>query len=243
MSFFNNLFANSAPAQSTAQAQTPAGATTPTPVPANGDAPSSAAATSVANTTQTGINPQNPLDWLMANADNNANGQTGQAPTLDIPQDTLAAVAKSIDFSKHIPQEALVALQGGDMSQLGVILNSALQAQYATIMQHSAAVTNKFVGDRVSYEGAQNQQLMRNNIVDSSLKIQSLHPVAQQMFRATAKQLATKFPDATPADIEEQTWGMMEQLGSQFNRTGQQQAAAIKASEVNWDEYGNFDSN
>ena len=239
MSFFANMFSAAAPAASAAPTQSAAPAQ-PTAVTPGGDAPSSAAATSVATTTQTGVNPQNPLDWLMANADNNGNGQTGQAPTLDIPQDTLATVAKSIDFSKHIPQEALAALQAGDMSQLGVILNSALQAQYATIMQHSAAVTNKFVGDRVSYEGTQNQQLMRNNIVDSSLKIQNLHPVAQQMFRATAKQLATKFPDATPSDIEEQTWGMMEQLGSQFNRTGQQQAAAAKASEVNWDEFGSF---
>ena len=89
MSFFANMFstgAPAAPAQSAAPAQ-------PTPVPTEGNQPSSAAATTVATTTTAAVNPQNPLDWLMANADNNANGQTGQVPTLEIPQDTLNTVA------------------------------------------------------------------------------------------------------------------------------------------------------
>lgn len=69
MSFFANMFSATAPAAAAAPAQ-------PTNVTPGGGAPSSAAATSVATTTQTGVNPQNPLDWLMANADNNGNGQT-----------------------------------------------------------------------------------------------------------------------------------------------------------------------
>lgn len=225
--FFSNLFATQ-PAQPAVAPTTPA------------VAPASKATTAAATTTATATNPQNPLDFLMAVSNNKPNDSTGQAPELSFPQETLAKVAQSMDYSKHIPQEALQALQAGDMSQLGVILNSALQAQYQTIMQHQAAVTNKFVADHAQYAGQQQQQTMRSSIVDSSLQIQNLHPIAQEMFRSTAKKLAGQYPDASPADIEQQTWVMMESLGNQFNRTAQQQQTAQKASEVNWDEFGGF---
>lgn len=231
--FFSNLFAN--------QAAAPAAVAPTTPAPgAEAVAPSSAATTVVDSGTVSATNPQNPLDFLMSVSQNKPNDSMGQAPELSFPQDTLAKVAQSMDYSKHIPQEALQALQSGDMSQLGVILNSALQAQYQTIMQHQAAVTNKFVADRAQYDGKQQQQAMRSNIVDSSLQIQNLHPMAQEMFRSTAKKLAGQYPDATPADIESQTWVMMESLGNQFNRTAQQQQVATKASEVDWDKFGGF---
>lgn len=231
--FFSNLFAN--------QAAAPAAVAPTTPAPGTeAVAPSSAATTAVDSGTVSATNPQNPLDFLMSVSQNKPNDSMGQAPELSFPQDTLAKVAQSMDYSKHIPQEALQALQSGDMSQLGVILNSALQAQYQTIMQHQAAVTNKFVADRAQYDGKQQQQAMRSNIVDSSLQIQNLHPMAQEMFRSTAKKLAGQYPDATPADIESQTWVMMESLGNQFNRTAQQQQIATKASEVDWDKFGGF---
>lgn len=232
--FFSNLFATQAAAPAAV-----APATTQAPG-TEAVAPTSAATTAVDSGTASATNPQNPLDFLMSVSNNKPNDSMGQAPELSFPQDTLAKVAQSMDYSKHIPQEALQALQSGDMSQLGVILNSALQAQYQTIMQHQAAVTNKFVADRAQYDGKQQQQAMRSNIVDSSLQIQNLHPMAQDMFRSTAKKLASQYPDATPADIESQTWVMMESLGNQFNRTAQQQQVATKASEVDWDKFGGF---
>ena len=232
--FFANLFANQAAAPAAV-----APATTQAPG-TEAVAPTSAATTAVDSGTTSATNPQNPLDFLMSVSQNKPNDSMGQAPELSFPQDTLAKVAQSMDYSKHIPQEALQALQSGDMSQLGVILNSALQAQYQTIMQHQAAVTNKFVADRAQYSEKQQQQAMRSNIVDSSLQIQNLHPMAQEMFRSTAKKLASQYPDATPADIESQTWVMMESLGNQFNRTAQQQQIATKASEVDWDKFGDF---
>jgi hypothetical protein len=230
-SFFANLFASQS---------APAAPATPTAVPTTPVTATPAVTTAVDNATGTATNPQNPLDFLMAVSQNKPNDSVGQAPELSFPQETLAKVAQSMDYSQHIPQEALQALQGGDMSQLGVILNSALQAQYQTIMQHQAAITNKFVADRSQYDGQQQQQAMRSNIVDSSLQIQSLHPMAQEMFRSTAKKLASQYPDAPPKDIEAQTWAMMESLGNQFNRTAQQQQQAVKASEVDWDQFGGF---
>ena len=64
--------------------------------------------------------------------------------------------------------------------------------------------------------------------------------MAQDMFRSTAKKLAQQYPNASPKDIQDQTWTMMESLGSQFNRTQQNQVAAQKASEVDWDKFGGF---
>lgn len=230
--FFSNLFAS--------QAAAPATTTAAMPSPTGAPAPATQVDTTTVANTNTAINPQNPLDFLMTVSQNTANGQTGQAPSLSIPQETLANVANTIDYSQHIPQEALAALQAGDMSQLGTILNSALRAQYQTIMQHQSAITDKFVSDRSVYDQQNAQSQMRTSIVESSLDINQLHPMAQDMFRSTAKKLAQQYPNASPKDIQDQTWTMMESLGSQFNRTQQNQVAAQKASEVDWDKFGGF---
>lgn len=231
MSWLNNLFSGQAPAAQQAPATTAA--------PANGGQQASPEATQqVQQQTNTATNvSNNPLDLFMQLGQNNGNGQQGQAPQFDIPQDTLATVAKQLDYSKAIPQEALQKLQSGDMSALGDILNSALQAQYMTMMQQMPKLTQAYVDNRISHDRQSFQSDVRSQVVENSLNIKDLHPVAQTMFRDTAKKLAAQYPDANPQEIEQQTWQLMETLGGQFNRTAQTQQKAQKASEVNWDEF------
>lgn len=238
MSWLNSLFSGTAPQQTQQPAPTgqPPAANPGVETPQNGPAAQQVAA-NVQQTTQTAQTSANPLDILSVLGQNNANSQTSQAPSLSIPQDTLSKIAQSIDYSKAIPQEALQQLQQGDMSALGTILNSALQQQYVTLMEHQSAITNKFVQDRLAHEQGNLQQAMRGNIVDSSLNIQDLHPTAQAMFRDVAKGFARQYPEATPQDIEQRTWEVMENLGNQFNRTQKQQAKAQTAAEVDWDKY------
>ena len=231
MSWLNNLFAGQAPAAQQAPAATQA--------PANGGQQASPEATAQVQqqTTAATTVSNNPLDLFMQLGQNNGNGQQGQAPQFDIPQDALATVAKQLDYSKAIPQEALQKLQSGDMSALGDILNSALQAQYMTMMQQMPKLTQAYVDNRISHDRQSFQSDVRSQVVENSLNIKDLHPVAQTMFRDTAKKLAAQYPDANPQEIEQQTWQLMETLGGQFNRTAQVQQKAQKASEVNWDEF------
>lgn len=231
MSWLNNLFSGQAPAASQAPATTAA--------PVNGGQQASPEATEQIQqqTAAATTVPQNPLDLFMQLGQNNGNGQQGQVPQFSIPQDALANVAKQLDYSKAIPQEALQKLQSGDMTALGEILNSALQAQYTTMMTQMPQLTQAYVDNRMQYDRQNLQSDMRNQVVESSLNIKDLHPVAQTMFRDTAKKLAGQYPDASPQDIEQQTWQLMENLGNQFNRTAQTQQKAQKASEVNWDEF------
>ena len=231
MSWLNNLFSGQAPAAQQAPATTAAPAT-------GGQQASPEATQQVQQQTTAATNvSNNPLDLFMQLGQNNGNGQQGQAPQFDIPQDALATVAKQLDYSKAIPQEALQKLQSGDMSALGDILNSALQAQYMTMMQQMPKLTQAYVDNRISHDRQSFQSDVRSQVVENSLNIKDLHPVAQTMFRDTAKKLAAQYPDANPKEIETQTWQLMETLGSQFNRTAQTQQQAQKASEVNWDEF------
>lgn len=235
MSWLNNLFAGQAPAAQAAPTQQPQATQVHQPSP---EATQQAQQQTNGATVNTQANvPQNPLDLFMQLGQNNGNGQQGQAPQFDIPQDTLATVAKQLDYSKAIPQEALQKLQSGDMSALGDILNSALQAQYMTMMQQMPKLTQAYVDNRISHDRQSFQSDVRSQVVENSLNIKDLHPVAQTMFRDTAKKLAAQYPDANPKEIETQTWQLMETLGSQFNRTAQTQQQAQKASEVNWDEF------
>lgn len=237
--FFSNFFGGTPAAAPAAQSAAPA-QTNPGDQPANGGNPPAAVTNAVATQTATAANPQNPLDFLMALGQNTQNAKPDSPPSLSIPQDTLANISKSIDYSKHIAPESLQKLQAGDMTGLAEILNSTLQAQYQTIMHHNSTLTDKFVNDRLAHDRKSLQQTVRADIVDSSLKISDLHPVAQGMFRQIAKQLAGEYPEANPSEIEEQTWVALEQLGNQFNRTGKKEQAATKASEVDWDKFGEF---
>lgn len=187
--------------------------------------------------TQVAQQQENPLDLLMQLGQNGGNGQQGQAPSFNIPQDTLTKVAQSMDYSKAISPEDLAALQQGDVSKLGNILNSALQMQYQTIMGQMSQLTDVFVGNRLQHEQSNLQSSVRGQLVENSIQLKDQHPLAQRMFKDTAKQLAQQFPDATVQDIEQRTWALMESLGKQFDRTGQQQVKAQKASEVDWDEF------
>lgn len=236
MSWLNNLFTGQqAPAAQAAPTQQPQANQVHQPSP---EATQQVQQQTTAATVNPQANvPQNPLDLFMQLGQNNGNGQQGQVPQFSIPQDALANVAKQLDYSKAIPQEALQKLQSGDMTALGEILNSALQAQYTTMMTQMPQLTQAYVDNRMQYDRQNLQSDMRNQVVESSLNIKDLHPVAQTMFRDTAKKLAGQYPDASPQDIEQQTWQLMENLGNQFNRTAQTQQKAQKASEVNWDEF------
>lgn len=231
MSWLNNLFAGQQPAAPAPQPQQQQQVQQPASQPVQ---PTQQATTSVQQPTQTAQNPQNPLDMLMTLGQTSSNGQDSQAPTLSIPQDTLAKVASSIDYSKAIPPEALQALQGGDMTALGTILNSVLQNQYQTIMQHNTALTDKFVKDHSTHAQSGLQQSVRGSLVESSINLADMHPLAQNMFKQTARQIAQANPQASPAEVEASTWKAMEELSGQFNRTQKAQLAAVKATEVDY---------
>lgn len=192
-----------------------------------------------AATTNTQANVSNdPLDLFLKLGQNSGNGQQGQAPQFTIPQDTLTAVANQLDYSKAIPQEALQKLQSGDVSALPEIINSALRAQYTTIMQQMPQLTQAYVDNRAQFDRQGLQADVRNQVVESSLTdLKNLHPIAQNMFRQTAKSLAQEYPDATPQEIQARAWEMMENLGNQFSRTTQVQQQQQKASEVDWDKF------
>lgn len=236
-----NFFKSDAPAAS--QAPNPAPAEAPTNTsgqaaqmgqqhqqqPANGQ-PAGPAPTAA---------PQG-LDLLTAMLQNKGTAQA--VPAFQIPQDKMAEIAGGIDFAAGIPQDAMAKLASGDLSALPEILNSVGRQAYSTALDHSMKVTDRHLGDRFKSHEVAMSANNRQQLVTSQLDLEDMHPMAQSMFKDVSSQLARQFPDASPKDIEGQAWRMMEELGSQFNRTQKIAAKQAASSEVDWDAAAGFKS-
>lgn len=241
MSFWSSLV-GSAPAPAAAPAPTPApapaapGATAPAPQPAPAPAPEGL----------TGLQPapQAPsgLDFFARLVQNNGAGSNATAaPTFSIPQETLQQASSQLDFTQGIPPEAVQRLQGGDWTALTEILNHVGRTGYQAAMTHSMALTNRFVDDRLQHEAGTLDQRIGHRLATSNLpSIAELNPIAQTMFRDTMTHLQTAYPGASQAQLEQQAWTLMEDLGKQFDRTGRQQQQQQRAAEPDWDAYGGF---
>lgn len=237
---FSKLFGGSQPAPSEA------------PAPSEGPADTSAQASQVASQPMHqpadgqpgGQAPQatapKGLDLLNTIMQNESKQQA--APAFQIPPDKMGEIAGSLDFTGGIPQEAMAKLASGDLSALPDILNAVGRQAYTTALDHSMRVTDKHLGDRLKSHEASMSDNNRKQLVTSQLSLEDMHPMAQAMFKDVSAKLASQFPDATPKDIEAQAWVMMEELGSQFNRTQKLQQRKLAAAETDWDKAAGFSS-
>lgn len=191
--------------------------------------------------TPTQSTPKSGLDMfaeLMQN--DNSKGSSNQPSSLNIPQDTISKVADSLNFSDSIPPEAMQKLQSGDLSALPEILNSVAKQVYSQAMQHSTGVTDKYLAGRFEQERSFGEQQARVSSVTSNMNISDLPPVAQDMFKNTAKAVAQKYPDLNSKQVEEQVWSMMQDMSDKFNRNKMQQDKQKQTQEVNYDDFGGF---
>lgn len=211
--------------------------------PSNQPAPAIKAPTSLQ-----GSGNESPLDWLndfVQNTNNPATTQQRQKPSLNIPQDKLAEIAKGLSFTNNLPQEALQAVLAGDLSKLPDLLDAVGQGAYTTAMQHNMGLVNKFIDDRMSFEREDlgdyvGRQLTTRNF-DSQLG--NVHPYARKMMQDLAADLRSKYPDATEDDIQHTVWETMREMGTQFSndpKTVQEQQKR-QAAAPNWDSFGGFE--
>lgn len=238
--FFANLFGGG---QAASQA--------PNPAPTQAPADTSAQAAQVGQQQMqqaTGGQPAGPaasavpqgLDLLTSILQNKGTEQA--TPAFQIPQDKMSEIANGLDFAGGISPEAMQALQAGDLSKLPEILNSVGRQAYSTALDHSMRVTDKHLGDRFTSHSASMSAANRQQMVTSQLNLDDMHPMAQSMFKDVSSKLASQFPDASAKDIEGQAWRMMEELGSQFNRTQRTAAKQAASQEVDWDSAAGFKS-
>lgn len=212
-------------------------------VPANGNTPTTgAAAEATAPGAATSTVPANGLDLFAQLVQNNGTVAEGaQAPSFSIAPDQLTAAAAQLDFLRGAPEDAVSRIQAGDMTGLADLLQHVGRQGYQTAMSHSMALTNKFVGDRMTHEQSAIDQRIDTRLATSNIPtLEGLHPVAQGMFKETVSSLQKQYPQASQAQLQEQAWVMMEDLGKQFDRTGRAASAKAEAAAPNWDQYGGF---
>lgn len=175
---------------------------------------------------------ENPLDFY-GHLSQNTPTSTKTAPEFAIPSETIQKAAGSLDFAKSVPQDIIAKLQAGDMSAFAEALNIVGRQAYASAIEHSSALTNKFVGDRLAFESEGFDQRISSKLVTSGVKsIDSLHPQAQSMFRDNMERLRQQYPSATQQDLEGATWELMESLGKQFTRNDPAQQQQQQSNKV-----------
>ena len=180
------------------------------------------------------------LDLLAQLSNNGGNQPKPQAPAFSLDQAKLGEHVKGMKFADSVPPELLQAFQGGDVNALMQIMNHVGQQAYMAALQNSAGLVDGHLNARLDYERNDINSQVRSQLVSSQLKdINKLHPMAQVMFKNAAANLAQQFPNASPEEIQNQVWSMLEGLGSQFNRTAQT-AAENAPKEQDWDTFGGF---
>lgn len=182
---------------------------------------------------------QNPLDSFRNLFDNKDTQDSNNPPSMRIPQSKLGEVAQTLDFSQSIPPEALARLQEGDFSALGEVLNSVARSAYTQALDHSTGVTEHYLNQRLKSERDSYSTQARVSTVESQLNVSDLDPVAQDMFRETARRVSTSNPTLSAKQVEEQTWSMMQAFSNQFNREGKQ-VAANKPKAIDYDQLGGW---
>jgi len=127
--------------------------------------------------------------------------------TMNVDPQKLLEAAKAVDFSKMIPAELREKIAKGDMEALAQAMNAVGQGAYA----QSTAATAKIV------EAALNKQAdtFMNQVLPDVLKKAQIsqglasenplftNPAVAPMLDMVKTQLTTKFPTASPAEIQQ----------------------------------------
>lgn len=245
MSWMNKIFGTPAPAPAPAQA-----AATQTNDPMKMQQPAQTAQS--ATTAPNGVVPanssgQSPLEnlaklWEPAKTDPNA--QTNESKPITAEQ--IMEAAGKVDFSKVLSQEELAkVVAGGEGAAVALtsVLNKAMQTAYG----HAAFASTKLVEQAVGQAEQKfaeklptfiNSQSMKNAILQDNPAF--ANPAVAPIIEMVQRNIAEKFPNATPAEAAKMAKEMMAAAGAVFNpaqQTAEQKTAEVKAKQDDWSTY------
>jgi len=140
---------------------------------------------------------------------NTSNQPTNQAPNFKLDPTKLAETLNTMNFTKNIPREELSKIaQGGEaaIEALGNVLNSfgrevfGASAQFSSHMTESGYQSASKVID-TGLPGAIKRQLTEQQLFQSNPKLKD--PALQPLIGALQSQFTTKFPNASPTEIQD----------------------------------------
>ena len=179
----------------------------------------------------------NPLDAYKGLQDT---GDTTDesAPSFSIDDEALSGVAGKLNFIKDINPELVQKATSGDAGALVALINATAQQSYRAALKHVTTLTDTHLAQRESFNQKAIKSGVRENLIQQEISSvpNANHPVVQKELVRIARDFAKSNPDATPAQIKEQSIRYFNEVHNAMS--GQQEQAPKKASEVtDWESF------
>lgn len=185
--------------------------------------------------------PANPLDVYSKMFDNASNPNVEAPPSFNLDANVLNDVSSKMSFTDGIQPELMQRASSGDMQAMMQLMDSVARNAYKASLQHSSALTDKFVGARSEYEAKGLGTKVRGELTNQALNEvpNSQHPVVKQQLREIANRLQAQNPDAPPQQIADMAKKYMIDLANAINPAAPPaiNANGTPAGEVDWDAY------
>lgn len=180
--------------------------------------------------------PQNPLDAYAAMYDNMSKLTPEAAPSFALDTGVLDKVSSGLKFSDGLDQNLIKQAMAGDEQAFLSVIEHVGRNAYKTSLQHSGALTEKFVGSRSEFDKKNLSSSVKSELVNSNFTVPNAsHPVVKQELRRLADMMHKQNPDASPAEIAKAAQ-------EYFINLSQAMAPAAPASkeaegEIDWDKH------
>jgi hypothetical protein len=180
----------------------------------------------------------NPLD-AYATMFNNANKAAPDAPpAFSLDAKTVSEVSANLDFTKDLPQEIMDKVLAGDSSAILQAINHVGRQAYATTLQHTTGLTDKFVGLRSEYDQKSVGSRVKSELTSQALSNDApLHPLVKQELGRIAQDIAKANPDASPSEVAAAAKDYFNQIHSAMNPAANTATDAKTAGETDWGNY------
>lgn len=146
-----------------------------------------------------------PLDNFAGLFHTTPNGDDAP-PSFSLDPAKLQEVAGKLNFLGQLSDEDQEILKSGDITKITPLLNRMGQNSYLTIMQHLPQLTEVYVNKRVEHATKGLGSQVKSTLTKQSLaKLAADNPVLKEQLDRVSDGLLTKFPDADPDWIAEQS--------------------------------------
>ena len=186
--------------------------------------------------------PPNPMD-AYATLFDNANKEKPEAPpSFSLDPNKLKEISGGMSFTGGVDQELMQKAVQGDIQAFSQVMDQVARNAYSMSLQHSGALTDKFVGARSEFERKALNSEVSKQLVHNSLQVPNQdHPVVRAELRRIADHMLQTNPNANPAQIakeaQEYFIKLSQAMGTSAQGDGSTESSASQPAEVDWDKW------
>lgn len=186
-----------------------------------------------------------PLDEFKDLWNTDPNSKSPDDPRIfgQVNGDALLNTAKQMDFAKDITPEDLAAISaGGETASQALlkIVNAVQQRGYAQSTYAATQLIEQAIEKASARFQTQIPQMLRNQNTQNLIKEDPVmsHPAAQPLINSLVNQFQVKFPEASPAQLQEYARSYLQNFAASINGNSPAARQAQQAtSEENWVEF------